>query len=142
MLTEQVEIEINLSSTWWNTPPRCKVWIGNDVVLQSSEIRDPTKIVWKGNLTEGAQSIRIALFAKDGKSETILDETGKLIKDQLLHIDSISIDEINLDSMLHTYGKFLAEDGRNIDSIVNIGWNGTWSLDFQVPVYIWLLENM
>jgi hypothetical protein len=111
-------------------------------VLQSSEIREPTKIIWKGNLTEGAQSIRIALFDKDGKSETILDETGKLIKDQLLHIDSISIDEINLDSMLHTHGKFLAEDGRSVDSIINIGWNGTWSLEFQVPVYIWLLENM
>lgn len=142
MLTEHVEVEINLSSTWWNTPPRCKVWIGNEVVLQSSEIRDPTKIAWKGNLTQGKQSIRIAVFGKDNLSETVIDESGKTIKDQLLHIDSISIDEINLDGMLHLHGKFLGEDGSSADKIVNIGWNGTWSLDFQVPVYIWLLENM
>jgi hypothetical protein len=29
-----------------------------------------------------------------------------------------------------------------IPHLDHIGYNGTWELDFEVPTYIWLLENL
>jgi len=142
MATEEVEIEINLSSTWWNNPPRCKVWLNHDVLLQSSEIREPTKIAWKGNLAEGEHEIKIALIGKNGITDTISNDAGEITKDQLLNIGSIFIDDINLGQLVYKNGIFATTDGDLNPEMINLGVNGTWSIKFQVPVYIWLLENL
>ena len=142
MAAEEIEIEINLSSTWWNNPPRCKVWLNHEVLLQSSEIREPTKMAWKGNLAEGEHEIKIALIGKNGITDTISNDAGEIIKDQLLNIESILIDDIELGHLLNSSGKFVATNGDLLSNITNLGVNGTWSLKFQVPVYIWLLENL
>ncbi len=142
MTTEEVELEINLSSTWWNNPPRCKVWIDNNVLFQTSEIREPIKIAWKGNLSEGEHEIRIALVDKNGITDTILGDDGKIAKDQLLNIDSILVDDIDLGQLVYKSGIFIANNGVSYPEMINLGINGTWSIKFQVPVYIWLLENL
>ena len=112
MTAEEVEIEINLSSTWWNNPPRCKVWL------------------------------KIALIGKNGITDTISNDAGEITKDQLLNIGSIFIDDINLGQLVYKNGIFATTDGDLCPEMINLGVNGTWSLKFQVPVYIWLLENL
>jgi hypothetical protein len=74
-----------------------------------------------------------------------------------LNIDSIEIDEIDLGSLLWTASKYypnypvvyktkMQSEGVNlpelVDNCVNLGWNGKWTLPFQSPFYIWLLENI
>ena len=67
----------------------------------------------------------------------------------LLNIDDITIDDISLGNLLWS-AEYLLDtpqtyNGQTItklDSCVNLGWNGSYSLKFTSPFYLWLLENM
>ena len=73
-----------------------------------------------------------------------------IIGDMLLNIESVEIDEINLDSLFYTESKYLVDqpvviDGQTTSTVkkcVNLGWNGEWQLTWNNPFYIWLLENI
>lgn len=89
--------------------------------------------------------------------DTVLDKDGNIISDLLLNIDSIEIDEMDLGSLLWTasnyvpnypekYKEKIAATGQtlseSVQNCVNLGWNGKWTLPFQSPLYIWVLENI
>ena len=78
---------------------------------------------------------------------THLDQAGNIVEDSRLKISNISFDEIQLGHMVteqavyeHSFNgtgqptkdKFYGE----------MGCNGTVSLKFTSPIYLWLLENM
>ena len=81
---------------------------------------------------------------------------GDLLKDQLLHIKSIEIDEIDLGSLLfegvyrpnypEPWATQQRESGHNIPETLknstDLGHNGTWTFTFTSPFYMWLLENL
>ena len=86
----------------------------------------------------------------------MLDEDGKIIKDQLLNIKSIEIDEIDIGALVYEgvyrpeypepcasqqrkAGKELPETLKNV---TQMGHNGTWTFTFTSPFYMWLLENL
>ena len=97
------------------------------------------------------------MFLNKTVYDTKLDANGNIVKDLLLNIDSIEIDEIDIGSLKWTasnytpmypesYTQHVLRTGQEIETelknCVNLGWNGTWSLPFTSPVYIWLLENI
>lgn len=139
MSQEKVDLEIRLSGTWWNLPPSARVWL-DDQILLDKEIRVPETIKWTGTLNEGPHFIKVDLHNKDYNRETILKDE-KIIKDQLLNIDEILIDDIPMGFLLHQNSKYRTEDGRDVQRCINLGWNGQWSFEFNVPIYVWLLEN-
>ena len=76
-------------------------------------------------------------------------ENGEVIKDMLLNIDDITIDDISLGNLLWTAEYKLDKPQQynnqtidHLDSCVNLGWNGTYILNFTSPFYIWLLEKL
>jgi hypothetical protein len=98
------------------------------------------------------------VIKRSGKSrkQTVVDDEGNIHRDQLLHIKKIEIDEIDIGALVYEgvytpiypepwatqqkeAGNELAETLKNI---TRMGHNGTWSLRFSSPFYIWLLENL
>jgi hypothetical protein len=85
-----------------------------------------------------------------------VNEKGDLIKDQLLHIKDIEIDEINIGALVYegvytpTYPEPWATQQRELgnemeESFKNVtmmGFNGKWTFTFSSPFYMWLLENL
>ena len=78
----------------------------------------------------------------------MIDNVSKdILRDQLLHIEGISIDSIELGFLAYKLSKFYPD--RNIrpdlDKVIpqrtTLGFNGEWQLKFQVPTYLWFLEN-
>ena len=68
-----------------------------------------------------------------------------IINDVVLNIDSIAIDEIELDQLIWSSSKYFPKDENAPESMiecVNLGWNGRWELNFSSPVYLWFLENL
>ena len=85
-----------------------------------------------------------------------MNENSDLLKDQLLHIKSIDIDEIDISGLVYEgiytpeypepwatqqreAGKELPESFKNVTAM---GHNGEWSFKFESPFYMWLLENL
>jgi hypothetical protein len=82
------------------------------------------------------------MYNKKQGDTIVVDD--KIIHDVLLNIDSILIDDIELDRLIWTKSVYYPEDKyapKLVENCVNLGWNGQWVLEFSSPVYLWLLEN-
>lgn len=148
MTSENLKFNITLSGTYWDKKPQYSVWIDDHVVIQS-ELQNPSQQVkFERTLDEGEHSLKIRLENKDQRTDTLL-ENGNIIKDMLLNIDDISIDDISIGNLLWSAEYHLdvpqLYQGNTItqlDNCVNLGFNGTYVLKFSSPFYIWLLEKL
>ena len=98
-------------------------------------------------IDEGQHELKIRLENKT-INDTVI-ENSEVVKDMLLNIDDITIDDISLGNLLWSSEYILDKpqeyNGNTIDHLdgcVNLGWNGTYVLKFTSPFYIWLLEKL
>ena len=98
MATEKLEFKLELYATMWNKPPIANIKI-NEKSYFNKEITStedkPTIVEFKHEFEEGKLYNLIIDRSNKNKRETIIDD-GKIVKDQLLHIKSIEIDEIDI----------------------------------------------
>ena len=93
--------------------------------------------------------IRIIENVSNGSMRLSQAEVNQVIKDTLLNIDDIVIDDISLGNLLWSAEYVLDHPQEykgqiidHLDGCVNLGWNGTYILKFSSPFYIWLLEKL
>ena len=154
---EEVEIEIFMSAEWWLDPPKVELWLDDEkfadtVVTVKREMSESTSFKWKGELGEGEHTIKVCLKGKNLKGtnriQTITDENGNIVKDQLLHMDRLLIDNIDLGDIVRKVGVYnqFRHDGYDHEPVVtgrsSFGVNGELIIKFSVPTYMWLLENI
>jgi hypothetical protein len=148
MQEEKLKFAVTLSGTYWDRKPQFSIWFDDHVIIQS-EIAGPAQqiINFERTVDEGAHTLKIRLENKI--STDTLIENSQLIKDMLLNIDDITVDDISLGSLIWSAEYLLDRpqeyQGKTIDhldSCVNLGWNGTYVLKFASPFYIWLLEKL
>ena len=148
MNEEKLSFVVTLSGTFWDRRPQFSIWLDDHVVVQS-EISDSAvhPITFERTVDEGPHTLKIRLENKT-TADTII-ENGEVVDDMLLNIDDIIIDDISLGNLLWSAEYILDEkqiyQGKEIDHLdgcVNLGWNGTYTLKFTSPFYIWLLEKL
>ena len=148
MQEENLSFKISLTGTFWNRRPQFSVWLDDHVVIQSEITGSAEQIVsFDRRVDEGSHTLKIRLENKT-TADTII-ENGKVVNDMLLNIDDITIDDISLGNLLWSAEYILDEkqmyQGKEIDHLdgcINLGWNGTYTLTFTSPFYIWLLEKL
>jgi hypothetical protein len=148
MQEENLKIDISLTGTYWDKKPQFSVWLDDHVVTQSEISSTAEQIVsFERKVDEGSHKLKIRLENKNN-SDTIV-ENSEVVKDMLLNINDITIDNISLGNLLWSAEYILDKPqlykGQTIDHLdgcVNLGWNGTYVLKFTSPFYIWLLEKL
>ena len=148
MHEENLNFSIRLTGTYWDKKPQFSVWLDDHVVTQSEIASVAEQIVnFERKIFEGPHSLKIRLENKTN-SDTVI-ENGEVVKDMLLNIDDITIDDISLGNLLWSTEYVLDRPqqykGQTINYLngcVNLGWNGTYTLKFTSPFYIWLLEKL
>jgi len=141
----------------WDKPPVADIKI-NEKSFFKEEITStndkPTIIEFEHELEAGKCDLIINRSNKN-KKQTVVED-GKIVKDQLLHIKSIEIDEIDIGSLVYEgiykpeypepWATQQAETGNKLPetlkNVTQMGHNGTWTLSFTSPFYMWLLENL
>jgi len=158
MSIEKLKFKLELYSTYWDKTPRAEILINSHShfaqAITGTE-KEPTIIEFEHELKEGEKySLIIERSGKDNQQTVI--EDGKIVKDQLLHIKSIEIDEIEIGALVYSglytprypepwasqqqqAGNALPESFKNVTTL---GHNGRWELGFTSPFYMWLLENL
>src|SRR6056300_728608 len=104
MATEKLKFKLQLYATMWDQPPVAEVKINSKSYYKSeitSTEQEPTTIEFEVELTEESEYNLIIERSNKGKNQTVLDGNGEIIKDQLLHIKSIEIDEIDLGDLVY-----------------------------------------
>jgi hypothetical protein len=96
--------------------------------------------------TDGKHAVRFVMKNKTHE-HTITDETGNILSDCCICINELSFDGIKLGQIF--IGKAVYEHNFNGTAAPikdqffgEMGCNGTVSLEFTTPIYLWLLENM
>ena len=148
MQEENLKFDISLTGTYWDKKPQFSVWLDDHVVTQS-EISSPAEqiVSFERRVDEGNHELKIRLENKTN-SDTVI-ENGEVVKDMLLNIGNITIDDISLGNLLWS-AEYVLDKPQvykdatidHLDGCVNLGWNGTYILKFTSPFYIWLLEKL
>jgi len=157
---EKLKFKVGLSGSHPDKQPTFRICINGDEKVHgdlSASVNDTEYFEFEADLAEGKNTLDIMLFNKKF-GDTQLDENGNIINDLLLNIDSIEIDEIDLGTLRWTASEYFPDypppyvrshmsENKSappeiVKNCVNLGWNGKWSLTFESPFYIWLLENL
>ena len=158
MATETLKFKLKLYATLWNKPPIAEIKVGDKVYFKdeiTSTEQKPTVIEFE-HLLENDKSYSLDII-RTGKpdQETVL-ENDTIIKDQLLNIKYVEIDEIDLGALLFEgvytpeYPEPWATQQRDkgvslpksFKNVTQMGHNGVWAFKFTSPFYMWLLENL
>jgi len=159
MATEKLKFKLELYATMWDKPPHAEILIDGKSYYNSeitSTEDKPTLIEFEAEVDEDKKVDLIINRSNKGVNQTVVNEKGDILKDQLLHIKRIEIDEIDLGSLVFTglytpkypepWATQMAESGKELrESFTNVtqmGHDGEWKFTFITPFYMWLLENL
>ena len=146
-MKETLHFRIGLAGLYWNKHPEYTILI-NDTEIKRDTIdtaSDETfHVEFDAEVEEGPCSLKIRLENKDDSDTIQNDDKTEIIKDMLLSIRGVEIDEIDMGNLLYTKTRFVGDDPARpvLDRCQDLGWNGAWILEFESPFYIWLLENI
>ena len=159
MGTEKLKFKLELYATMWDRPPHAEILIRDKSHFRgdiTGTEDKPDVVEFEHEFTEGEKSELIIKRSGKTKGQAVINENGDVLKDQLLHIKSIDIDEIDIGGLVYEgiytpeypepwatqqreAGKELPESFKNVTAM---GHNGEWSFKFESPFYMWLLENL
>jgi len=153
---ERLHFKIGLSGTYWEKLPYFVIGV-NGIGYKIGHTHAPSGeiqyIEFDAEVDAGKNILQI-VFANKEPSDTVKDSNDpvnfNIVKDMLLNIHSVSIDDIDLGMIVFQESVFkLAEPVvynnetvAEIKNCVNLGFNGTWELEFESPFYLWLLEKI
>ena len=159
MATEKLKFKLELYATMWDRPPHAEILIGDKSHFRgdiTGTEDKPDVVEFEHEFTEGEKNELIIKRSGKTKGQAVINENGDVLKDQLLHIKSIDIDEIDIGGLVYEgiytpeypepwatqqreAGKELPESFKNVTAM---GHNGEWKFKFESPFYMWLLENL
>jgi len=159
MATEKLKFKLELYATMWDKAPHAEILVDGKSYYNSeitSTQDNPTLIEFEAELEEDKKVDLIINRSGKSVNQTVVNDKGDLLKDQLLHIKRIEIDEIDLGALVFTglytpkypepWATQMAESGRELkESFTNVsqmGHDGEWKFTFSTPFYMWLLENL
>ena len=146
-MTPTVTITFNLATTDAMAELGFEAWIDQRKFLDIDHVTETQKITVDVDDQDDAEhELRLVLKNKT-TAHTQVDENGNIITDARLIIKDLAFDEIQLGHMLVEQAVYTHDfNGNGITTqdkfYGELGCNGTVSLKFATPVYLWLLEHM
>jgi hypothetical protein len=159
MATEKLKFRLELYATMWDRPPQAQIKI-NDKIYFDGTITGtenaPSVVEFEHSLAEGENHDLQIVRTGKSKKQTIINEKGDILQDQILHIKHVEIDEIDIGALVYEgvyvpkypepWAKQQREAGvdlpQTLKNVTSMGHNGTWTFTFSSPFYMWLLENL
>lgn len=142
--------QTTISCSIENSDPACRlgveIWLDDICLLDQEHVTDPVSFSHSLPDDTADHALRFVLKNKPADYTTV-DADGNILTDARLRISKIEFNQVELNYMVTqqavyshdfngagppTQEKFYGE----------IGCNGTVSLRFTTPIYLWFLENM
>jgi len=146
--SETLKFRIGVSGSYWDKKPAYSVLIdgveqASYVIVADSGVVEYAEFTL-AVLEDSPHLLEIKLLNKTDDDVVQSQDKTEIVKDMLLNIESISIDDIELGQIKWDHSEFVAEDPARptLKNCVNLGWNGSYQLKFDSPFYLWLLEKM
>jgi len=123
-----------------------EVWINNTCVINCEHVDSAISFEHTLSDNDGEHELRIVMKHKQA-AHTQLDEQGNIVQDAVLTLSDLEFDNLNVMQIVTERAEY-CHDFNGSQSLGthrcygDMGCNGTVSLKFSTPVYLWLLEHM
>ena len=145
-MTTSLTISSQVGTTDPLVPLGMEVWIDDQQFINIDHVQGSQDLVIELPDDEAEHELRFVM--KNKKVEhTLVDENNNIVKDAGLSITDMAFDEIKLGYMLTDLAVYTHDFNGSQPEIQDtfyseMGCNGTVSLKFTTPIYLWLLESM
>lgn len=149
--SEKLYFSIGLSGTFWNKRPEFSILVNGIEYLSGTIATDTGQVElyeFSAEVPINQDNILSIRFLNKDDTDVVKDppseEPYKIVQDMLLNINSIEINQFDLGSLLWTHSEFVSDESNRptLAGCVNLGWNGSYNLNFSTPVHAWLLESL
>jgi len=139
-----------ISCTIGTTDPIAKlaleIWLDNQQLWHAEQIAELTSLTFDLEEDEDEHELKFVMKNKD-LSHTTVDSDGNILSDARLTVSDLAFDEIKLGQIFIDQSTYTHDFNGTQNKIVEqfygeMGCNGTVSLKFTTPIYLWLLEKM
>lgn len=123
-----------------------EVWLDEEQILNQDNVVNLIELNHTLPDDDGEHELRFVLKNKTIE-HTKIDEQGNIISDACLTISNLSFDDIELKQIfvneaVYTHNFNGTQPETQTKFYGEMGCNGTVSLKFTTPIYLWLLEHM
>jgi hypothetical protein len=145
-MTEQVQLACRINSTDPANPVGLEIWLNEDQIYNCEQVTEAVDFAHDFADTDADHQLRFVMKNKTSEHTTV-DADGTILKDSCICIDNLSFDQIKLGQIFIDQATYEHDFNGTADAIQDkffgiMGCNGTVTLAFTTPVYLWLLENM
>ena len=144
MTTAKISFDISPSDP--ACPLGVEVWIDQQQIFNTEHLADTVKVSNDIDEDDSEHELQIILKHKQ-PDHTTVDADHNITKDAIINVTNFEFEEINVTQIVqnlaeytHNFNGSAAETKSRFFGCM--GCNGTVSLKFSTPIYIWLLENM
>jgi hypothetical protein len=140
-------IEFDISTTDADAKLGVQIWIDNLCVYRTDHVTETYH--FRHDINDDEEIARQLKIVMTGKTpdHTQLDSTGNIIKDAMLGINNITMDENDIVNIFYKIATYQHDfNGTGVEHTEkffgHLGCNGAVTFEFATPGYQWLLENM
>ncbi len=144
MTTEKIILEFDVVRTSAHPDLEFTVWLDGKSVHELGS--DSEHVTIELNDEDAQHKVVLELVGKRD-THTRINEQGEIVEDAVVAVSNFMVDGIDVTEIFFEHSQYQHNFNGNGDSVVEkfygtMGCNGTVSLKFSTPVYLWLLENM
>lgn len=144
-MNDTIDLAVDIEPTDPKTPLELEVWI-DDKKIYDRVVDQLTTISYDIADDDSQHELKFVLKNKQPQ-HTKIDSNNNIISDALLEIKNIRFDGIQLGHTFFELTKYCHNHNNTGPEVQqpffgSMGCNGTVSLKFTTPIYLWLLENM
>jgi hypothetical protein len=140
-------IEFDISTTDAAAELGIAIWLDETCVYQSHHVSETYH--FRHDINDDEELTHILKIIMTGKTSdhTQLDQSGNIVKDAMLRIHNITMDENDIANIFYKIATYQHDfNGTDVEHAEKffgyMGCNGTVTFEFATPGYQWLLENM
>jgi hypothetical protein len=139
-----VSFDISPSDT--TCPLGVEVWIDQQQIFSTEHLADTVNVSHDIDEDDAEHELRVILKNKLPE-HTKIDAEGTITQDAVITVANFEFEEIDVSQIVVNHAVYL----HNFNStgpdqqhrfFGSMGCNGTMSLKFSTPIYLWLLEHM
>jgi hypothetical protein len=146
-MSSTVIISFRLGTTNATVPLGFEAWVDNLKFFDTDHVQLDQRI--QIEIADDDSEHELCLVMKNKITDhTKVDQAGNIISDARLKINDLSFDDIDLGQLITEHAVYTHDQNAQLSTPVQdkfyseMGCNGTVSLKFTTPVYLWLLQHM
>jgi hypothetical protein len=145
-MTDTVTISGTISPSTPTAEIGVEVWVNNICVINVEHVDHA--VIFEHDIADDDAEHEFRIVMKHKQlSHTQLDQDNNIVQDAVLTVSDIAFDDIPLEQILSDLSVYTHDfNGTQAQSqhrfYGDMGCNGTVSLKFTTPLYLWMLEHM